>query len=178
MAGHVIDCLSKEKLAPFRRWLGLDLALPCHVYSRFFDRGAIARSTVRYLNRLPPSRSKTQGCTCPPLHPHPPPLHSPPHCSHSILLCSPITFALIFIMPVVRHSISQDDTLYHARAEGVGKKYTTAQNFGGKNLRYSRQTLKGHRPLPRRRSYIPDDTRGAPNSEITPLLRVYNPVIA
>jgi len=72
-------------------------------------------------------------------------------------------------MPVVRHSRSHDDKLYHVRAEAVGKKYTTAQNSKGANPPYSRQTLKGDRPLPRRRSYILNDTRGGPNSEITPL---------
>lgn len=174
-----------EKLAPFRRWLGLDLALPCHVYrSRFFARGAIARSTVRYLNRPPPHGVKTRvALVLPsiltfPLFTHlrtALTLFSSAHQSPSLSS----SHIHIFTMPVVRHSISHDDTLYHARAEAVGKKYTTAQiPRGSKPRYYSRQTLKDDRPLPRRRNYILKDTRGVPDSEITPLLWVDNPDIA
>ena len=105
------------------------------------------------------------------------PLHSPPHSSRFTILYSPtssffLTFTFphlyIFSMPVVRNSKSHDDTFHHL-AEAVNEKHTTSQSFGEVNLRYSRRTLTGDRPLPRRHSYILNDTQGVPNSEITPL---------
>ena len=74
----------------------------------------------------------------------------------------------IFSMPVVRNSKSHDDTFHHL-AEAVNEKHTTSQDLGEVNLRYSRRTLTGDRLLPRRRSYILNDTQGVPNSEITHL---------